>query len=102
MVVYCSYDGIEFCGVFVMTPKKAIRAKCIECIYDNQPGNGTMLEQIEGCTSYQCPLFLLRPVTAKTRKERDEKYLASLSVEERNKVESRREIAGKRLAGEVL
>ena len=92
------------------SPQKAINAKCKECIYDESPGNGTLHEQIEGCTSPSCPLFDLRPVTSKTRQERDEKYLASLSVEEKIIVENRRAKASERMlelrakaeAGEAL
>jgi hypothetical protein len=80
-----------------ISPKKAIAAKCRECIYDDHPGNGTMLEQIEGCTSYACPLFELRPVTRKTRQERDKNYLAGLTPTERAIIKIRRENSKKRL-----
>ncbi len=81
----------------MLSPKQAIKAKCRECIYDPIGGNGTWTEQIEACTSPGCPLFELRPVTLKTRQERDKKYLASLSPTEREKVEIRRANSGKAL-----
>ena len=38
-----------------------INAKCIECIYDEQPGNGKWRQQVEACTCYACPLYDVRP-----------------------------------------
>ena len=43
---------------------KAIDKMCKECIYD--PGNGSWKEQVERCTSSQCPLFIHRPTTKET------------------------------------
>jgi hypothetical protein len=39
-----------------------INAKCAECIYDPVSG-GTWRQQVEGCTSYNCPLYPVRPVS---------------------------------------
>jgi len=48
--------------------RKAINAKCKECIYDeNINGNGTWRQQVEGCTSPLCPLFPLRPIAQKAK-----------------------------------
>ena len=57
--------------------RKAIDAKCKECIYDPYY-EGTWREQVENCTSYSCPLYPLRPVriaqkTAKNEEIRDDK-----------------------------
>jgi len=41
-----------------------INAKCVECIYDDHPGNGTWRQQVEGCTSTNCPLYDVRPVSS--------------------------------------
>lgn len=81
-----------------LSQKKAIKEKCIECIYDPHGGGGTWLQQVSNCTSYSCPLFELRPLTADLRAKRDEKHLASLSDEERVIVENRRRKAAERMA----
>jgi hypothetical protein len=41
--------------------RKAIDAKCKECIYDPCQ-NGTWRQQVEACTSPSCPLFSVRPL----------------------------------------
>ena len=40
--------------------RKAINAKCRECIYDPNE-RGTWRMQVERCTALQCPLFDFRP-----------------------------------------
>lgn len=45
------------------SPLRAIKAKCLECIYD-PAGKGTALEQVTACTSYSCPLYSFRPKSA--------------------------------------
>jgi hypothetical protein len=45
-----------------MSLRKAINAKCQECIYDPISGNGGVLQQIYGCTCYSCPLYAVRPM----------------------------------------
>jgi hypothetical protein len=47
-----------------MSLRKAINAKCKECIYDPAPGNGTWRQQVEACTSPKCPLYPIRPTTS--------------------------------------
>ncbi len=43
-----------------------INAKCAECIYDSfQPGNWR--QQVEACTSPNCPLYEVRPVSKPKR-----------------------------------
>ncbi len=49
------------------TRKQAIEHKCKECIYDPFPGNGTWREQVEACTSRNCPLYQFRPLTQATQ-----------------------------------
>ncbi len=46
-----------------MSLRKAINAKCKECIYDSSSGGGTWRQQTEACTSYNCPLYTVRPVS---------------------------------------
>lgn len=41
--------------------RKAIDAKCKECIYDPSQ-NGTWRQQVQACTSSGCPLFRDRPL----------------------------------------
>ena len=55
------------------SPRQAIKAHCIGCIYDNAE-KGNKLEQIEACTIVQCELYEYRPKSTKTRKlERENK-----------------------------
>lgn len=47
--------------------RAAIDAKCRDCIYD-PGGGGTWREQVQACSSGNCPLHPLRPISArKTR-----------------------------------
>jgi hypothetical protein len=43
--------------------RKAIDAKCRECIYDPIGGGGTWRQQVHACTSYRCPLYPVRPLS---------------------------------------
>lgn len=47
-----------------MTPslRRAINDKCKDCLYDPLQ-SGTWREQIEACTSGNCPLFPVRPLS---------------------------------------
>ena len=38
----------------------AINKKCKECIYDKS-APGTWIDQVSRCTSYDCPLYRVRP-----------------------------------------
>ncbi len=53
--------------------RNAVNEKCKDCIYDEY-GEGTWKAQVEACTMPDCPLYTIRPVTAKTRKERAVAY----------------------------
>lgn len=44
-----------------MSRQQAIKAKCIDCIYDPLD-KGTNLAQIENCTMLDCPLHPYRPI----------------------------------------
>lgn len=44
-----------------MSLRKAINAKCRECIYCPDSGNGTWRQQVAACTSTGCPLYPVRP-----------------------------------------
>jgi len=39
-----------------------IDAKCSSCIYDSH-AEGSWRKQVENCTSYDCPLYPVRPMT---------------------------------------
>ncbi len=51
-----------------LSMRKAINAKCKDCIYDPKSGLGTWRQQVEGCTSTNCALYPLRPVSKKEPK----------------------------------
>lgn len=63
------------------TPLKAIHKHCFACIYDPQAGNGTKHEQTEACTSYQCALYELRPVTSAEKSRRNDEKIKAMSKE---------------------
>ena len=44
-----------------MSLRKAIDAKCTDCIYDPLCGGGTWREQIAQCSCVKCPLWPVRP-----------------------------------------
>lgn len=44
--------------------RKAIDAKCKDCIHDPIAGGGSWRMQVESCTSGNCPLFEVRPVSS--------------------------------------
>lgn len=43
--------------------RRAINAKCRECIYDPRGGGGTWKQQVEACTATGCPLYPVRPLS---------------------------------------
>lgn len=43
--------------------RAAINAMCKYCIYDPLGGGGTWREQVEVCTSPECPLYDFRPIS---------------------------------------
>jgi len=47
-----------------------VNAQCISCIYDGECGIGTWRQQVEACTSTECPLYDVRP-TSKGHKDDD-------------------------------
>ena len=44
--------------------RSAINAYCKFCIYDEKGGRGNWREQVTACTSPECPLYAVRPVTS--------------------------------------
>jgi len=51
--------------------RKAINGMCKECCYDPLSGLGTWRQQTEGCTSNDCPLYELRPLTSGKKQVND-------------------------------
>ena len=49
-----------------LTPMKAIKAKCTDCIVDPLD-KGTHIQQIENCPDSSCALHEHRPLTAKIK-----------------------------------
>ena len=48
--------------------RAAINAMCKSCIYDPGDGNGSWRQQVQACSSANCPLHPLRPISRpKTR-----------------------------------
>jgi hypothetical protein len=51
----------------------AINAMCVNCIYDPDAlGCGSWRQQVEDCTSTDCPLYKYRPLTTGANKEDEE------------------------------
>lgn len=48
--------------------RAAINAMCRQCIYDPN-GSGTWRQQVEACTSPNCPLYPVRPVQMRKENE---------------------------------
>lgn len=67
-----------------LTQSQAIRAMCRSCIYDDAGlGNGTEIQQIEDCTSLECPLYEWRALTGKTKERIKQEAYDALSDEEK-------------------
>jgi hypothetical protein len=49
-----------------MSLRKAINAKCKDCIYDPLSGLGHWRQQVEACTAKSCPLWPVRPLSSGT------------------------------------
>lgn len=60
-----------------MTRQEAIKAKCIDCIYDPLD-KGTNLAQIERCTMLDCPLYPYRPIPKSSKTERGSRTQAQI------------------------
>ena len=48
--------------------RAAINAKCKSCLYDPGNGAGGWLEQVQACSSSNCPLHPVRPLPVRARK----------------------------------
>lgn len=46
-----------------MSLRKAINAKCKECIYEAGSAGGWR-QQVQACNSHKCPLFNVRPLSS--------------------------------------
>ena len=55
-----------------MSLRKAVNAKCRECIYDpDAKGLGSALNQITNCELTDCPLWSVRPTNLKHKEHED-------------------------------
>ena len=48
--------------------RKAVDVMCKSCIYDPGSGNGAWRQQVQACSSSNCPLHSVRPVPVNARK----------------------------------
>lgn len=48
--------------------RAAVNAMCKSCLYDPGNGNGAWRQQVQGCSSGNCPLHPVRPLPVKARK----------------------------------
>ena len=78
-----------------LTPMKAIKAKCIDCIVD-PIDKGTHIQQIENCTDTTCALHEHRPLTHRTKTFIKEKRIEAMSDIERQAYYNKAEIVRKR------
>lgn len=62
--------------------RDAVNAKCKSCIYDPWAGNGTWREQVQACSSANCPLHAVRPMTVRAEKRDGEARRATRAVSE--------------------
>ena len=60
--------------------RAAIDAMCRSCIYDPGTGNGTWREQVQACSSGNCPLHAVRPMTVKSEKRDTEARQAASAM----------------------
>ena len=59
-----------------MSLRKSVNKMCKDCIYDPKPGNGTWLLQVQNCTSHDCALYGVRPITREGQLERNRKLVS--------------------------
>ena len=76
-----------------MSLSKAVRAKCIDCIF-NPMVSGTKLQQTEACSCKNCPLWSYRPLTHATRELRSKATFQKLTLKQQAEtLEERRLVA---------
>jgi len=56
--------------------RKAINDKCKDCIWDPLSGLGNWRQQVQGCTSVDCPLYPLRPLSKPRGAEKREEEVS--------------------------
>lgn len=79
-----------------MSLRRAINAKCKDCIYDNL-ASGTWRQQVTLCSVTSCPLWSLRPQTTATIPESTLRWYGVDSPE--SQAEDTTPAPGTRLAG---
>lgn len=80
-----------------LTPLKAIKYKCIDCIYDPL-APGTAISQVEACKATDCPLHEFRPITIATKTRMREERVAGMSETERADYEKMVQAARERMS----
>ena len=80
-----------------LTRQQAIDANCKDCNYDDLDV-GTWRDQIERCSSPQCPFYEYRPLTTATKKRLQEERVASMTPEELRSYRAKQESARIRLS----
>ena len=58
--------------------RAAINAMCKSCLYDPGNGDGAWREQVQGCSSSNCPLHAVRPSPVKAKKPGEDARPAQL------------------------
>ena len=79
-----------------LTPMKAIKAKCTDCIVDPLD-KGTHIQQIENCPDSSCALHEHRPLTARTRANIKQERINNMNPMERCAYEAKSEKARKNM-----
>lgn len=80
-----------------MTMRKAVEAKCFECIYDPLD-TGTKHQQVEDCTSPNCPLYDYRPISGPTKQRLKQERYDAMSDKEKQAYDLKADEARERLA----
>ena len=80
-----------------LTRQQAIDANCKDCNYD-ELDVGTWRDQIERCSSLQCPFYEYRPLTTATKKGLQRERVASMTPEELHSYRAKQDSARIRLS----
>lgn len=63
-----------------MSLRKAINDKCKDCIYDDLSGLGNWRQQVSLCTSTDCALYPVRPLSKPKPKKEKKGVIASDAI----------------------
>lgn len=82
----------------IPTPTQAIKAKCLDCIYDPLSGHGSALKQVTDCPSTDCPLYPVRPVDSAEKALRKQLKIDKMTPDELMKYRKKQELARERFS----